>query len=281
MSNLANSYDALGRHADALTLREETLARRKARLGPNHPDTLTSMNNLALSYHALGRHAEALALCEKTLTLQKAKLGRDHPDTLTSVHNLANSYHALGRHADALALFEQTLARKKARLVPDHPSTLLSMGGVADSLFKLGRGAEAVPVIDECVRRAAGKVVNPQLLPGLMNLRLRHFEQVKDVAGCRQTAALWEGLKRTDADSLYEAARMRAVTAAVLREADPNPANARESHAEADRALAWLKQAVAAGYRNAARLQRDRDLDALRDRADFTRLVRKLERIRD
>ena len=43
---LANSYHDLGRHAEALKLREETLALMKAKLGPDHPDTLRSMNNL-------------------------------------------------------------------------------------------------------------------------------------------------------------------------------------------------------------------------------------------
>ena len=50
MNNLATSYDALGRYAEALKLHEETLALRKAKLGPDHPDTLASMNNLANSY---------------------------------------------------------------------------------------------------------------------------------------------------------------------------------------------------------------------------------------
>ena len=40
MNNLANSYSELGRNAEALKLREETLALRKATLGPDHPDTL-------------------------------------------------------------------------------------------------------------------------------------------------------------------------------------------------------------------------------------------------
>ena len=79
MNNLAYSYHALGRHAEALKLREETLALRKAKLGPDHPDTLTSMNNLATSYYALGRHAEALKLHEETLALRKAKLGPTTP----------------------------------------------------------------------------------------------------------------------------------------------------------------------------------------------------------
>ena len=50
MNNLAVSYAAVGRLAEALKLHEETLALRKAKLGPDHPDTLASMNNLANSY---------------------------------------------------------------------------------------------------------------------------------------------------------------------------------------------------------------------------------------
>ena len=74
------------------TLYEETLVLRKAKLGPDHPDTLRTMNNLAITYHALGREAEALELREKTLALHKAKLGPDHPDTLGSMIGLAGSY---------------------------------------------------------------------------------------------------------------------------------------------------------------------------------------------
>jgi tetratricopeptide (TPR) repeat protein len=280
MHNVARSYHDLGRYADALKLKEETLELRQARLGPNHPDTLNSMNNLAVTYDALGRHADAVKLHEETLALRKARLGPDHPDTLMSRHNLAIGYDTLGRHADALKLREETLALRQARLGPDHPHTLRSMWYVAESLAKLERGEEAVPIIDECVRRAAGKIVQPDLLPGVMNLRLRHFEKMKDAASCRQTAEMWEYLKRTDADSLFNAARMRAVTAAVIR-ADKSSEGGKQADAEADRAMAWLKQAVAAGYKNAAHLKQDKDLDALRDRADFTKLVTMLEGIRD
>jgi serine/threonine protein kinase/tetratricopeptide (TPR) repeat protein len=277
IDDLANSYHALGRYPDALKLHQETLALRKARLGPDHPETLRSRNNLAVSYHALGRHADARELHEGTLGLRKARLGPDHPSTLMSMHNLAYSYQALGRHADALKLREETLRLRKAKLGPDHPDTLRSMWCLAESLAKLERGAEAVPILDECVRRAAGKAVPAGLLPGVMVVRLRHFEKAGDAAGCRQTAEMWENMKRTDADSLYDAACMRAVTAAVLRAADQSPAGGRQADVEAERAMAWLKQAVAAGYHNATHLMRDKDLDALRDRADFRQLVTALQ----
>jgi tetratricopeptide (TPR) repeat protein len=47
MHSLAECYSALGRHADALRLGEETLALRRAGLGPDHPDTPESMRLLA------------------------------------------------------------------------------------------------------------------------------------------------------------------------------------------------------------------------------------------
>jgi tetratricopeptide (TPR) repeat protein len=227
-----------------------------------------TMNNLANRYYNLGRSPEALKLRQETLALRKVKLGPDHPDTLMTMNNLANSYYILGRRPEALKLRQETLALRKVKLGPDHPDTLMTMYNLAISYTALGRN-EAVRLIDDCVRRAAGKVVDPRLLPTVLDLRLRYFEQAGDPAGCRQTAEKWEALNRTDAASLYSAACMRAVTAAVLRAAD-QPA---EADAEAERAIAWLKRAVAAGFNNASRLKRDKDLDALRDRADFSGLV--------
>jgi tetratricopeptide (TPR) repeat protein len=277
MSNLATSYAALGRHPEALKLREQTLALEQPKLGPDHHSTLTSMYNLANSYHVVGRYADAVRLWEQTLPLQQAKLGPDNPDTLWTMHNLAAGYEALGRHPDALRLRQQTLALRQTRLGPNHPHTLQSLWVVAGSLGKLNRAAEAVPIIDDRVRRANGQDVVPGLIEGVMDLRLRHFEKAKDAGGCRATAELWEKLQRTDAGSLYDAACFRAVTAAVLRATDPSSDTAKEADAEADRAMAWLRQAVAAGYKNVAHLKKDTDLDALRDRADFRALLAKLE----
>jgi tRNA A-37 threonylcarbamoyl transferase component Bud32 len=277
MSALGDSYESLGRHADARKIREETLALRKAKLGVDHPDTLQSMSNLGDTYYALDRYAEALKLREETLALRKAKLGPDHPDTLTSMRDLAESYHALGQHAEALKLREQTLALRKAKLGPDQSETLISMGELAESLIAVQRAPEALAILEECVHLSTGHDTDPKLLPWAISLRFRCFEKTKDAAGCRQTATMWEALKRVDAVSLYNAACFRSATAAVIRAADQTPAGSKQAEAEADRAMAWLKQTIAAGYKDAAHIAKDKDLDALRSREDFKKLLADLE----
>ena len=123
------------------------------------------------------------------------------------------------------------------------------------------------------MQRANGKVVNPRMVPTVMDIRLRHFARAKDPAGCRATAERWEALKRTDAGSLYGAACMRAVTAAVLRAQDNSETATKDAAAEDDQAMTWLQKAVTAGFRNTGLVNRDRDLDALRGRSDFRKLV--------
>jgi hypothetical protein len=118
--------------------------------------------------------------------------------------------------------------------------------------------------------------VQPDLV-GLANNRSRYYEKTKNAAGSRKTAELWENLHRADARSLYNAACYRAVAAKVIRATDSSPAGAQAFEAEANRAMAWLRQAVAAGYKKVAMLKQDSDLDALRDRADFRKVIADLE----
>ena len=273
MSALGDSYAGLGRHAEALKIREETLALRKSKLGPDHPDTLMSMSNLADTYFALGRHADALKLREETLALRTAKLGPDHPDTWVTRTDLAESDNALGRHAEALKLREATLAFRKSNLGPNDPQSLMSMRDVAQSLVALNRGNEALPLIDECLRLAAEKADAADVIPFALDVRLKLYVKTKNVAGCRQTVEALEKLNRTDADSLYTSACFHAVCGNVIRAAAKSAASSPGADAESDRAMALLKQAVAAGYRDTVTLNTDKDMDSLRTRDDFKKLI--------
>jgi tetratricopeptide (TPR) repeat protein len=230
---------------------------------------------------AVGRHTDALVLREETLTLRKENLGPDHPDTLRSMMNLASSYAAAGRHADALKLHEETLTLRKQTLGPDHPDTLLSAGEVVSSLAALKRPDEALPRIDELLALAdkatmAGKRVDPRLALRMLICRIRIHQDKHDAAGCRATAAMWEQRKPADASSMYNAACLWALTAAVQGEKQAADA-ARLAKEDADKAMAWLARAVAAGFKDGVSMEKDSDFDSLRQREDFKRLLTGLQ----
>jgi serine/threonine protein kinase len=144
--------------------------------GPEHPDTLQTMNNLAICYANLGRNRDALKLFEETLALTRITLGRDHPETLTLMYNLACCYRVLGRDADALKLNEETLAVRKAKLGPDHLDTLASMNELALNYGLLGRGADALKLIEEtlAIRKAKLGPEHPDTLSSIRNLVIGH-----------------------------------------------------------------------------------------------------------
>src|SRR5262249_51838299 len=160
-----------------------------------------------------------------------------------------------------------------AKLGPDHYETLKTMLRVALDLVKLDRGAEALPLLDECMARAADEDGPTGVFWRAMCLRRQVFARSKDAAGCRQTAERWAERMERDQSGFYEAACMRAVLAAVLGATNQPDAATKE----ADRAMEWLRQAVAAGYDDAAHMKEDQDLDALRERKDFQKLLAELE----
>jgi len=117
---LGYSFICLGDAEAATEQNEAARAIYVKHRGPDHPDTLQSMNNLANGYHALGRYEDALAINLETLALRKTKLGPTHPETLRSMNGVATSYHDLGRLADALKIREETLTLRKARWGSDN-----------------------------------------------------------------------------------------------------------------------------------------------------------------
>ena len=46
----------------------------RAKLGPEHPNTLASMSSLALTYDDLGRHSDALKLHEESLAREQSQV---------------------------------------------------------------------------------------------------------------------------------------------------------------------------------------------------------------
>ena len=145
---------------------------RTARLGPDHPDTLGTMNNLAGGYRVAGKLDLALPLFEETLKRRRAKLGPDHPDTLESMNNLAECLQAAGKLDLALPLFEEALKLRKVELGPDHPDTLRSMNNLAAAYHEAGKLDLALPLFEETLklRKAELGPDHPHTLNSMSNL---------------------------------------------------------------------------------------------------------------
>src|SRR4029078_13197316 len=74
---------------EAITAGEAVAGDSARMLGPDHPDTLASVNNLAISCPEAGRKAEAVRLHERALAGRVRVLGPEHPDTLAQRKQLA------------------------------------------------------------------------------------------------------------------------------------------------------------------------------------------------
>jgi len=210
-----------------------------ARIG-NRAAAATQFVKIGDSHRDSGFIPKAVAFYKKAL---KADPASEH-----ALSQLAQIAVEQELYADATLYLNRLLQRRRDQN---------NEAGVAECLVRLDRSAEAVPIIDECIRRAAGNDVHPRVIPDVMWLRLQLFETMRDAVGCLETAGKWEALKRNDAQSLYQSSCFRAVCAAVIQETDRTPAGAAKAKEQADQATAWLKQAVAAGYKSAEHMEED------------------------
>jgi serine/threonine protein kinase len=276
IDNLANAYASQGRQSEALKLREEALAREKAVFGPDHAETLGAMNNLGASYSSLGRHADALNILQETLALRKTKLGPNDPETLRTSYNLARALAGLGRNAEAVKRHEETLALRRVIIGPDHPDTFWSMTNLADGYVKLGRKADALKLQEETLALQKAKLgpTHPDTLASMNNLAMSYAG-----AGRRQEAAkLFEDsfalLKAKKGASHPHTLQVMYNVACIHALLIPD---VNEHAQQADLAVTLLQQAVDAGFQDVELIKKDRDLDALRNRPDFKKLLDRLE----
>jgi tetratricopeptide (TPR) repeat protein len=198
MNNLAGGYRAAMKPDKALPLLEETLTLRRAKLGPDHPSTLTSMGNLATFYWSMKRLDQSVPLFEQLLPLREKKLGRGHPDTQMTVANLGVNYRDAGRVKEAIPLLEEAYRASKK-----HPNLRWVGTPLVDAYAKAGRPAEAAKLIDELLAVARRQLPkdSPQLAGllaeyGLILLELKGFAEAEPLL--RECLAIREAKEPDD-----------------------------------------------------------------------------------
>jgi serine/threonine protein kinase len=83
---MGRTYASLGLYTRAQPLIEQAVEIQRRVLGPEHPDTLSSLNLLASDLRREGHYAEAEKLNRETLEIRRRVLGPEHPDTLVSMN---------------------------------------------------------------------------------------------------------------------------------------------------------------------------------------------------
>jgi tetratricopeptide (TPR) repeat protein len=121
----------------------------KARFGPDHPYTLSTLVHLARAHQVAGRRDEARRLFEQAAEKQAAKLGPDHPHTLSTMDYLARAYAVAGEPGRAEHLAREVLARQRQKRSPE--ATGVAARTLGEVLLKQTRYAEAEPFLRECL----------------------------------------------------------------------------------------------------------------------------------
>jgi serine/threonine protein kinase/tetratricopeptide (TPR) repeat protein len=249
-------------------------------------DLAKQHGNLGILLKNLGRLPAAEQADRRALELFE-KLAADFPLVPTYHQDLASSYvnfgvllghdgkteASLAWFAKAIALLDPLL-QQEPRLVTARLFLRNAHFARAQALDKLARHADAVKDWDRAIDLAA-----PPNRP-----RFRMQRALSLVRAGRHAEAVAEGdalaeAKDVTGDMLYDLACVSALAAAAVKDAKtPSTDATQPAEGYAARAVELLRQAVAKGYKDAAHMTKDRDLDALRGREDFKKLLTGLEK---
>jgi tetratricopeptide (TPR) repeat protein len=300
--NLASGHYSLGvllyglkKHGEAEAAFRRALSIRE-KLAADFPTVPVYRHDLASSQDSLGsilakavERQEAEAAYREAMGIRE-KLATDFPTVPEYGVGLAGTYFNFGnlirdsgQPEAALVWYQKAIERlgpmvaQEPRLATARQFLCYSYLGRATALDALGRHIEATRDWEHALKLDDGSL-KQELLSRLIDSRLRTFRKDKDAAGCLATATEYEGLKRGDAEGLYNAACCRAICAAAIREDPKAPAAdaGRLAREQADLAMAWLRKAVAAGFNDAELMKKDTDLDALRANLQFKALLTEL-----
>lgn len=143
LNNLAETYRAQHRYAEAEGVYRHALAVKEQALGAKHPEVAISLSNLAGLRYVLGDFASAERLFKRALAILEATLGPDHLEAAKVLGNLAAVSYMQGRCVEAEALYRSALVIRENTLGPRHPDVARTLMNLATVCRALGRGEEA------------------------------------------------------------------------------------------------------------------------------------------
>jgi len=168
-------YDSLGLFSQAQTLFTRALNLQRTVLGPDDPQTLTSLNRMAVLLTEEGNYPEAAKLQREAFAARTRVLGPEHPDTIASMAQLATVLTLQGQNAEGVKMKRDAFAISRRVLGPEDPETLRMANSLAAVLWQQGNNelyGEAEQVQRDAIdteKRVFGPE-HPDTLNGMMNL---------------------------------------------------------------------------------------------------------------
>jgi tetratricopeptide (TPR) repeat protein len=156
LTNAGQYRQGIGKYTAAYEMLRKAVRTREAKVGMEHPCTLTSVNVLASVLHSQGKYEEAEEMSRRALSGREKELGKEHPDTLSSATNLASVLQSQGKYTEAEKMNRRALIGREKVLGEEHPDALTSAGNLALALQSQGKHKEA----EEMSRRALNGYVN-------------------------------------------------------------------------------------------------------------------------
>ncbi len=274
-------------------------------LAADFPSAPEFRTRLATGHHNRGNVRLAtgrLPLAEKdfdqALSINK-QLAADFPSQTAFRHDLASSRSArgsllleMGRLKEAEQEYDQTLSVRKQLVAesPSQPDLRKELGGTFDNLalvyLRQGYFAAAKPLLLEGLpHHLAALKVNPRHPQYRLTYR-KHLSLLPEVHAelLEQEDAVHAALAVGDlgydppADA-YDAACLLSRCVRRVSKHDKLDDKERQQAAQfyGDEAMKLLRAAVSKGFKNVAHMKKDTDLDPLRKRDDFQKLVAELE----
>lgn len=117
---------------------QRALAIRTKALGPEHPDTIQTINQMGFLYQVTGDRKKAEEHYLKALALRTKVLGPTHPETSDSQSYLAQLYLMEGRYAEAEALLKEAVKHETQEISTRHPTPAFSQSMLGALYYSLG-----------------------------------------------------------------------------------------------------------------------------------------------
>jgi serine/threonine protein kinase/Tfp pilus assembly protein PilF len=277
LKNLGKRTEAEQQYRKALAIQEKV-----ATDFPAVPDyrreLASSHNNLGNLLASLGKSAEAEQQYRKALDLRE-KLAANFPtvpgyrvELGGSYCNFGNLLAGGGKPADSLAWYQKAIDtlrpvhEQEPRAVSAKVFLRNSHWGRAQAHHRLGQYAEAVKDWDRAIDLSE-LPRQPGLRAARANSQVRArqvAEAVAEVAALTASRPNKTGLAQWNAGQWYD-------FACIYSLASGKSADRKQEYA--DRAMELLRNAVRAGFKDAGHMKKDTDLDPLRDREDFKKLL--------